>query len=71
MTRAEHLQWCKNRALEILETGRTQEAIASMISDLRKYEETKDHAGILLGAMTFMFGKYTDGEVKYWIEGFN
>jgi hypothetical protein len=40
MTRAEHLQWCKDRALEYVDAGDLNGAIASMTSDLRKHKET-------------------------------
>jgi hypothetical protein len=37
---AEHLEWCKSRALEYLEQGDLLQAHASMISDLSKHPET-------------------------------
>ncbi len=37
MTRAEHLTGCRKRALELLDAGETQQAIASMVSDLGKH----------------------------------
>jgi hypothetical protein len=40
MTRAEHLAWCKERALEYLDMGDRVNAMASMISDLGKHPET-------------------------------
>lgn len=71
-TRAEHLDWCKQRALEYLETGDTTNALASMLSDLNKHPETQDHAGAQLTAM-LMFGGFlsTPDEVRKHIEGFN
>lgn len=39
-TRAEHIKWAKDRAIELLEAGDWQEAITSMLSDLSKHEET-------------------------------
>lgn len=41
MTRAEHLQWCKDNAMEYVAMGDFQSAVASMLSDLGKHEETK------------------------------
>lgn len=41
-TRQEHLDWCKERALECLPDD-LPGAFASMISDLSKHEETKGH----------------------------
>ena len=47
MDRDKHLKWCKARALEYLEPGEyfsLDDAMASMISDLGKHEETRrDH----------------------------
>ena len=72
MNRNEHLQWCKNRALEYVEAGELTEAFTSMISDLRKHPETVNHPGINLG-MTLLFAEklndYT--EMKKFIQGFN
>jgi hypothetical protein len=36
MTRAEHLNWCKQRALEYVATGDLSQAVASMTSDLHQ-----------------------------------
>ena len=41
MTRSEHLQWCKDRAVAYLNEGQIAEGIASFTSDMRKHEETK------------------------------
>lgn len=47
MNRAEHLNWCKQRALEYLNPGQffsIDDAMASMASDLGKHDETRhDH----------------------------
>jgi hypothetical protein len=40
MNRAEHLQWCKDRALEYAKAGDSSQALASMLSDLAKHPET-------------------------------
>lgn len=37
MTRAEHLTWCKQQALEYVDRGDVQGAFASMTSDLNKH----------------------------------
>ena len=72
MTRAEHLQWCKDRALEILDSGDITQAYASMASDLGKHEGTSEHAAIELGAMLMFSGNLnTDREMREFIEGFN
>jgi hypothetical protein len=72
MTRTEHLEWCKNRALEYVESGDLTGAYASMTSDLRKHEETENHPAIGLGMMLLMTGKLnTPTEMRQFIEGFN
>lgn len=71
MTRQEHLQWCKERAIELLDAGDDVEAFASMCSDLNKHDETRDHIGIQLGTMQ-LFGMGLSGEkLRRWIDGFN
>lgn len=66
MTRAEHLAWAKERALGELQTNGVVDAIASMLSDLRKHPELEGHMGIML-----FIGVRTPDQAKYWIEGFN
>lgn len=71
-TRADHLDWCKARALEYLDAHDTQNAVMSMMSDLGKHDETAGHIGGELGAMMLLSG-FLDrpDEVRHWIEGFN
>ena len=74
MTREEHLQWCKDRALEYLKPGEfysPQEAVASMMSDMNKHPETELTGGALtmLGLHAVMSGDAN--EVRRYIEGFN
>lgn len=72
MMRAEHLAWCKQRALEYVEAGDIQGAFASMASDLRKHPETANHAGAELGVMLMMAGQLsTASEMRKFVEGFN
>jgi hypothetical protein len=72
MTRAEHLDWCKQRAMEYAQRGDFKNAIASMISDLGKHPETQKHLGSLLGVALLMQGSLTDERsVTQWIQGFN
>lgn len=66
MTRAEHLAWAKERALEELDRGSYVNAVASMISDLRKHEELENHLGIML-----FIGVHNADQARRWIEGFN
>ena len=71
MTRAEHLEWAKQRALEYLPHNPTG-AWTSMFSDLDKHPELKDHPGIRIGVMLMMIGKHHDmREARRFIEGFH
>lgn len=72
MTRQEHLQWCKDRALEYVDVGDTDQAWASMVSDLGKHEETEDHSAIHLGCGLFMNGMLnSESAMREFIVGFN
>ena len=72
MTRSEHLDWCKKRALEYVGMGDTNQAFASMGSDLRKHPETANHSAIQLGMMLLIGGKLDSTEaMRKFIEGFN
>jgi hypothetical protein len=72
MTREEHLAWCKKRALELVETGDVTNAWASMVSDLEKCDETREHPAIQLGTMLLMSQNLnTKDAMKKFIEGFN
>ncbi len=74
MTRAEHLQWCKDRALAYVEAGDLDQAFASMASDLGKHPET-DGARRLVGelGMPLLISGHlnTPQEKKKFIVGFN
>jgi hypothetical protein len=72
MTRQEHLQWCKDRALEYVEAGDLTDAWDSMVSDLNKHDETRGHAAIQLDIMMMMPQNLnTKDEMKKFIEGFS
>ena len=72
MTRQEHMEWCKKRALEYVDSGDINGGYASMVSDLRKHSETEDHVAIQLGMMLLMGSKLsTKEEMRKFIEGFN
>lgn len=72
MTRLQHMAWCKERALQYCDSGKPHEALASILSDLRKHPETKNHAGIQLGMMLLMSGNLsTSSIIREFIEGFN
>lgn len=68
MTRAEHLKWCKTRALEYLPLDPAQ-AVTSMLSDLRKHDETK---GMMdFAAALGIASMKSEREARAFIEGFN
>lgn len=72
MTRDEHLEWCKKRALEYVDLGDLNNAYASMISDLRKHPETERHAAIEMGARMLFAGHLdTTEKMRKFINGFN
>ena len=72
MTRAEHVAWCKQRALEYIDRGDVTNAYASMASDLGKHPETANHAAIGLGVQLMMIGDLkTPDSMRNFINGFN
>lgn len=72
MNRAEHLAWCKQRALEYCDANDPNQAWASMASDLGKHPETENHSAIALGMMMMVAGLLrTEPEMRKFIEGFN
>lgn len=73
MTRAEHLQWCKDRAMEYVRAGDYQQAVASMLSDLSKHDETAASSqGVYaqIGIMELMRGP-TRASIEKYIQGSN
>lgn len=71
-SRAEHLAWCKKRALEYCDMGDVNQAYASMASDLGKHPDTEGHAAIQIGMMMLMGGHLNSPmEMRKFIEGFN
>ncbi len=73
MNRQEHVQWCKNRALEYLKPGpyySLQKAVASMASDMTKHPDTQSAIAIMgmIGVMEIARG---EDAVRKWITGFN
>lgn len=72
MTRAEHLEWCKQRALEYVDKKDLKQAFASFQSDMTKHEETCDHMALEMGTMLLLGGHLsTDTQMREWITGFN
>ena len=71
-TRAEHLEWCKQRASEYCNRGDAANALTSMFSDLGKHPETAGHIGIEMGVMMMLSGMLsTTNEAQRFIDGFN
>ena len=71
MNRSEHLKWCKDRAMEYVDTGDYQQAMSSMCSDLGKHPDLADSVQIAfpLGMMAVSSGSAV--EMRKFIEGFN
>ena len=72
MTRTEHVEWCKKRAMEYVDNGDTMGAYSSFASDMNKHPDTADHSGIKLGVMMMMGGHLSKPEeMRKFIDGFN
>ena len=72
MNRFEHLEWCKQRALEYVDSGDLANAVSSMISDLGKHSGTQGHSGIGLLNQSFLTGHLSSPQkMRNFIEGFN
>ena len=69
MTREERLQWCKNRALDYWRAGELGNAVTSMLSDLRTYDDYKHNDYLLALGVILVTNNDHDG-VRRWIEGF-
>lgn len=71
-SRAEHLAWCKKRALYYVDRGDLISALTSMTSDLNKHPETQGHAASELGMSLMIIGDLdTPEKMRKWIEGCN
>jgi hypothetical protein len=71
MTRDEHLTWCKKRALEYLDRGDVENAIASMGSDLKKHKDFIHIADAMMPMALFILMNHDIYEARRWINGFN
>ena len=65
----EHLAWCKQRAREYLDHGDIAGAVASMLSDMNKHEETQVHP-MLQAYGLLVASRFDMIEAKMFIEGF-
>jgi hypothetical protein len=71
-TREEHLEFCKDRALEYLDgpgPPDAMQAINSFLSDLGKHSETANHAAIELIGMHLFSGLIDDRKARDLING--
>lgn len=70
VTRSEHIEWCKQRALQFLDTGDWFQALASLQSDLTKNPKTVNHGAIQL-ASSLALNRYLNScdSVRNFIEG--
>lgn len=73
MNRAEHLQWCKNRAMEYVRAGDYRQAFASMCSDVGKHPETAQHLATNQLGMSLLVSGHLDTkqQITDWIQGYN
>ena len=70
-TREEHLQWCKDRAMEHWRAGELEEACVSMIRDLDDHPETKGtHNDFILSLGVIYVTNHDHEGMRRWIEGF-
>jgi len=72
MDRSEHLQWCKDRAMEYVGMNDVNQAFASFYSDMKKHPETASHSALELGTMLMLSGNLnSSAKMEKWIIGFN
>ena len=70
-TRAEHMQWCKHRAIEYVNIGDLQNAVRSMLSDLQKHPDTKNDRLARATGILLLSERLDKDRVRMWIEGSN
>lgn len=68
MTRDEHLEWAKERAMDYWLKGDLANAVTSMGSDLAKHPELKPPEALIVLGLIHVIDHDADG-VKRWIEG--
>lgn len=72
MTRAEHLAWAKERALEYVAAGDIPAAFSSLASDLQKHALLANHPGIMMGMGLLATGQInSSAQMTDFINGFN
>ena len=70
MERAEYVELCKVRAREYLKANDLGNAVASMLSDMDKQEDTKVNSFLAMVGILSITNNDREG-VKRFIEGFN
>ena len=71
-TRANHVAWAKERALEFVDQGNLIDAMNSITSDLRKHPQTAGHAATeLMTRLMFSGHLNTPAKMRNFIEGIN
>lgn len=69
---ADHLAWCKSRALEYIDIGNVNGAYTSMVSDLARCSGTAYHSRLDLGMAQMKGGMLsTPDAMRHFIDGFN
>jgi hypothetical protein len=72
VTRQEHLQWSKDRALRYVDQNDLNGAFQSIDSDLQKHPELQQHPGLMIGIGLLVLGKLnTQAEMRKFITDFN
>jgi hypothetical protein len=70
-TRAEHLAWCKERALEYIDAGDVQNGVTSFASDVRKDASTADDASSIgMTCISFLLDRPSPEQARQFIEEF-
>ena len=74
VTRQEHLEWCKKRALRYVDVGDLKNAFSSFASDVSKHPETQGITKVIgmLGLPLLMGGHLnTTVKMREHIQGYN
>lgn len=71
MTRDEHLQWAKARALQYVDLNDLPNAVGSMVSDLGKHPDFRGSVYSLIAVIGMAEVPRGSKAVRDWVEGFN
>jgi hypothetical protein len=73
MTRAEHLSWAKERALEFADRGDKGQTLASFVSDIGKFEGEPIVGRDTMALMTqdLLQFRTSPADLRNWVVGFN